>query len=118
MTATVSIVKNTADEGCAAVTRWVSPALVGVAFVMWLAVVGVFVTHPLSRLPLYFANRYLVLDATSMLFMLVTNTVFLGICVYLFSRERNTPGLTSDIRTRAALWIEQIAPDGTAVFVS
>ena len=105
MTATVSIVKNTADEGCAAVTRWVSPALVGVAFVMWLAAVGVFVTHPLSRLPLYFANRYLVLDATSMLFMLVTNTVFLGICVYLYSRERNTPALTGDIRTRAALML-------------
>jgi hydrogenase-4 component F len=66
---------------------------VGAAALMWLAAIGVFVRFPLAQLPLYFANRYLVLDATSLLFMLVINTVFLGICVYLYSRERNTPAL-------------------------
>ena len=86
-------------------THWVSPALVGVALVMWLTAMGVFLTHPLAELPLYFAHRYLVLDATSLLFIVVINTVFLGICVYLYSRERNTPALTFDIRSRAALML-------------
>jgi hydrogenase-4 component F len=86
-------------------THWVSPALVGVALLMWLGAMGVFLTQPLSALPLYFANRYLVLDATSLLFIVVINTVFLGICVYLYSRERNTPALARDIRSRAALML-------------
>jgi hydrogenase-4 component F len=86
-------------------THWISPALVGAALLMWLATVAVFWTQPLSQLPHYFANRYLVLDATSLLFMVVINTVFLGICVYLYSRERNTPALTQDIRSRAGLML-------------
>lgn len=45
-------------------TRWVAPALVAVALIVWLASVAVFITHPLAELPLYFAKRYLVLDAT------------------------------------------------------
>lgn len=86
-------------------THWVSPALVAVALVMWLVAMGVFLTHPLTTLPLYFAQRYLVLDATSLLFIVVINTVFLGICVYLYSRERHTPTLARDIRSRAALML-------------
>lgn len=86
-------------------TRWVSPALVGVAFLMSLVSIGVFMRYPLSSLPVRFAGRYLVLDATSLLFIVVINTVFLGICVYLYSRERNTPALTRDIRSRAALML-------------
>ena len=43
------------------------------------------------------------LDPTSLLFVLVINTVFLGISVYMLSRERSSPELTQDIRTRAAL---------------
>lgn len=86
-------------------THWISPALFGVALVMWLVSIGVLLTHPLRTLPLYFANRYLVLDATSLLFMVVINTVFLGICVYLYSRERHTPALTLDIRSRASLML-------------
>lgn len=85
--------------------QWVSPTLVGVASLMWLTAIGLLLTHPPSRLPLYFAQRYLVLDATSLLFIVVINTVFLGICVYLYSRERHTPTLTRDIRSRAALML-------------
>lgn len=85
--------------------RWVSPALVGAALLIWLVTVGVFLSYPLERLPIHLAHRYLVLDATSMLFILVVNTVFLGICVYLYSRERVTPALTLDIRSRAALML-------------
>jgi hydrogenase-4 component F len=105
MTATFSIATPNPNEAIKPGTRWVSPALVGVALVLWLATVGVFVTHPLEALPMYLAQRYLVLDATSMLFILVINTVFLGICVYLYSRERHTPELTRDIRSRSALML-------------
>ncbi len=86
-------------------TRWVSPALVGVALLLWLGSVLVFVTYPLEQLPLYLMQHYLVLDATSLLFTLVINTVFLGICVYLYSRERQSPELTLDIRSRSALML-------------
>lgn len=86
-------------------TRWVSPALVALALLVWLASLGVFLTHPLEQLPVYFANRYLVLDATSLLFIVVINTVFLGISVYLYSRESTSPVLTRDIRSRAALML-------------
>jgi hydrogenase-4 component F len=79
--------------------------LVAVALLIWLISVGVFISHPLERLPVYFAKRYLVLDATSLLFILVVNTVFLGISVYMFSRERSSPILTQDIRSRAALML-------------
>jgi hydrogenase-4 component F len=78
---------------------------VGVALLLWLVTIVVFLTHPLQTLPLYFAQRYLVLDATSLLFIVVINTVFLGICVYLYSRERHTPALTIGIRSRAALML-------------
>ena len=46
----------------------------------------VFVRTPSTALPLYFGARYFVLDATSMLFLLVINAVFLGISVYMSSR--------------------------------
>lgn len=86
-------------------TRWVAPALVLVAALMWLASVGVFIAVPLAELPLYLAERHFVLDPTSMLFVLVINTVFLGISVYLYSRERTTPALQRDIRSRVGLML-------------
>ncbi|MEN9438096.1 MAG: hypothetical protein RIR09_2751 [Pseudomonadota bacterium] len=92
--------KKTARTG-----EWVGPALVGLALVGWLLSIWLVWSHPVAKLPLYFADHYLVLDATSLLFVLVVNTVFLGICVYLYSRERNTPALQGDIRSRAALML-------------
>jgi len=93
--------------GCPATSggRWIAPALVGFALAGWLVSVSVFLTHSLAELPRYFASRYLVLDPTSLLFVLVINTVFLGISVYMLSRERGSPELTQDIRTRAALTV-------------
>ena len=66
--------------------RWVGPALVLLALASVLAWVTVFLHTPLDDLPLYFGQRYFVLDATSMLFLLVINGVFLGISVYMSSR--------------------------------
>ncbi len=62
---------------------WVGPGLVAVAVLGVLAWATVFVRTPLNELPLYFAGRYFVLDATSMLFLLVITSVFLGIRVYM-----------------------------------
>jgi hydrogenase-4 component F len=83
--------------------RWILPLLLCAALMLWLVSVATFVLLPLAELPLYFAQRYLVLDATSLLFVLVINTVFLGISVYMVSRERHSPELVRDLRVRA-LW--------------
>jgi len=109
MTAAPSIAVKADTGGIKPGTRWASPALVTVALLLWLASLAVFLTHPLQTLPLYFARHYLVLDATSLLFIMVINTVFLGICVYLYSRERDTPELTQDIRSRGALMLLMMA---------
>jgi len=101
------------EAGCDIVpdprTRWVSPALVLAALLLWLLTLLTLWAHPLDTLPRVWASRYLVLDATSLLFLAVVNTVFLGICVYLYSRERDTPALTVDIRSRAGLMLAFMA---------
>lgn len=86
-------------------TRAIAVGLVAIALSVWLASVAVFVTHSLDELPLYFAKRYLVLDPTSLLFVLVINTVFLGISVYMLSRERTSTLFAQDIRFRAAMTV-------------
>ena len=82
---------------------WVGPVLVALALISLAVCVAVFVSTPLSELPLYFAARYFVLDPTSMLFLLVINAVFLGISVYMFSRVRSSRALAQDMLPRAAL---------------
>ena len=86
-------------------TSGIALGLVAVSLVAWLASVAVFVMYPLDDLPRYFAKRYLVLDPTSLLFVLVINTVFLGISVYMLSRERTSTLLARDIRFRAAMTV-------------
>ena len=95
---------STSASGAKA-TRGIALGLVAISLAAWLASVAVFVTHPLDELPLYFAKRYLVLDPTSMLFVLVINTVFLGISVYMLSRERTSTLFARDIRFRAAMTV-------------
>lgn len=92
--------RNAKDSG-----QWIAPALVVFALITWLVSVAVFLSNDLAQLPKYFLGHYLVLDPTSMLFILVINTVFLGISVYMLSRERGSPELTQDIRTRASLTV-------------
>ena len=82
---------------------WVGPGLVGVALLSTLLWVSVFIRTPLAELPQYFVQRYLVLDATSMLFLLVINSVFLGISVYMSSRVGSSHVLARHIAPRAAL---------------
>ena len=91
------------DQHEAPHTHWTNPLLVALALLAWLASVAVFIAYPLTELPLYFWDHYLVLDATSMLFVLLINTVFLGISVYMMSRERTSPVLAQDRRLRSSL---------------
>ncbi|HJV68683.1 proton-conducting transporter membrane subunit, partial [Ideonella sp.] len=82
---------------------WAGPALVVAALVM-LGITSLVVARvALADLPLYFAGRYLVLDATSLLFVLVVNSVFLGISVYMSSRVSTSRVLARSLLPRAAL---------------
>lgn len=72
-------------------------ALVAVALVGWLSSLGLFLSTRLENLPLYFVQRYFVLDATSLLFVWLVDTVFLGIAVYMLSRLRTAPVLEQDM---------------------
>ncbi len=82
---------------------WVGPALVALAVLGLLASVALFIREPLATLPLYFGRRYFVLDATSMLFLLVINSVFLGISVYMSSRASTSRVLADNLLPRALL---------------
>ncbi len=82
---------------------WVGPGLVTLAVLSVLAWATVFVHTPLNELPLHFAGRYFVLDATSMLFLLVINSVFLGISVYMSSSASTSRLLADKLLPRAAL---------------
>ena len=94
-------------RGGAAPTRaerlWVGPALVAFAVIAVLTWVTVFVRTPLAEMPRYFGGRYFVLDATSMLFLLVINSVFLGISVYMSSRISTSRVLARNLLPRTAL---------------
>jgi hydrogenase-4 component F len=82
---------------------WAAPALVGVALAL-LSVTALFAARtPLDGMPLYAAGGYLLLDATSMLFLLVVNSVFLGISVYMSSRVSDSRALASNLLPRAGL---------------
>ena len=91
------------DSAPPARVPWAGPVLVGFALAAAMATVVVFVRMPLSQLPLYFAQGYFVLDATSLLFLLVINSVFLGISVYMSSLARRSPDLAPKMKSRTAL---------------
>lgn len=82
---------------------WAGPALVGVALASMLLWTTVFLRTPLADMPRFIGQRYFVLDATSMLFLLVINSVFLGISVYMSSRVGSSRVLAENIGARAAL---------------
>jgi hydrogenase-4 component F len=82
---------------------WVGPGLVVLAVISVLCWVTVFLRTPLSDLPRHYAGRYFVLDATSLLFLLVINSVFLGISVYMSSRVSTSRLLAENLLPRAAL---------------
>jgi hydrogenase-4 component F len=82
---------------------WIGPALIAIALTGVLSAISIFMRVSLADLPLYFAYRYFVLDATSLLFLLVINCVFLGISVYMSSRVSTSRMLARNLMPRAAL---------------
>lgn len=82
---------------------WLGPAQVLVA----LALLGgwsiFYARTSLAQLPRFFAGRFLVIDATSLLFLLVVNAVFLGISVYMSSRVSTSRVLADKLLPRSAL---------------
>lgn len=102
MNSSVASVAGSAG-GRGARVPWAGPVLVGAALAAFIATVVVFARTPLAELPLHFAQRWFVLDATSMLFLLVINSVFLGISVYMSSLASRSPALAPKMKSRAAL---------------
>ena len=91
------------DDGRQGHGLWAGPALVALAMAAFALWVLVFVRTPLAQMPLYFGQRYFVLDATSMLFLLVINSVFLGISVYMSSRASTSRVMARHMMSRAGL---------------
>lgn len=82
---------------------WMGPALVVVALALLCGWSVFYARTSLADLPLYFAGRFLVIDATSLLFLLVVNAVFLGISVYMSSRVSTSRVLADKLLPRSAL---------------
>jgi len=82
---------------------WMGPALVAFALATAGVTYAVFAQIPLDALPLYFAAHYFVLDATSLLFLLVINSVFLGVSVYMSSRVSESRTLARNMASRSGL---------------
>ena len=86
---------------------WLGPALVVFALALLAATVGVFVNLPATsssqQAPQFFLHGYAVLDATAMLFLLVINSVFLGISVYMSSRISTSKMLVQHLLPRTTL---------------
>jgi len=82
---------------------WAGPALVAAALALLAATGIVAARTSLAGLPVVFAGGYLVLDATSLLFLLVVNSVFLGISVYMSSRVSTSRLLARNLLPRAGL---------------
>lgn len=82
---------------------WAGPTLVAVALAMLAATSMVAASTSLAGLPLVFAWGYLRLDATSLLFLLLVNSVFLGIGVYMSSRVSSSRVLARNLLPRTAL---------------
>lgn len=84
---------------------WVGPLLVMLAVIALTGWSAVFMRTPLADLPIRFGGGYFVIDATSLLFLLVINSVFLGISVYMSSRVGMSKLLADNLLPRAALTV-------------
>ena len=95
--------KTLEPDLCVQRSHWVGPALVLLALLSLGGWVTVLLDTPLARMPQYFWHGYLVIDATTLLFALVVNAVFLGISVYMSSRVGSSRMLNRHLYSRAAL---------------
>jgi|CZKU01.1.fsa_nt_gi hydrogenase-4 component F len=75
----------------------------------WLAVT----VH--TDVPLVLAAGFVVVDATSRLFLLLVNAIFLGVATYVWSRVRSEPSLAQTIGRYAAFAVLFVATSNLAV---
>ncbi len=103
MTAAAAPAPTAPRTAGAARHAWMGPALVVIALALLCGWSVFYARTSLADLPLYFAGRFLVIDATSLLFLLVVNAVFLGISVYMSSRVSSSRVLADKLLPRSAL---------------
>lgn len=94
---------------------WAAPALVLIAFVDFVLSCIAAARAPISWAPTYFAERYFVLDATSVLFLVLINVVFFAISVYMLSRVKAAPALQALMPWVAALSLAFMAAMNMAI---
>jgi hydrogenase-4 component F len=88
------------ETGTRPVRPWILNFLLGFAAVDLVLAGYLALASPASEV-LVFGGGYLVADATSRLFLLVVNLVFVGIATYLWTRVRDTPELRDGIERLA-----------------
>ncbi|WP_395701199.1 complex I subunit 5 family protein [Aquabacterium sp.] len=106
---TTPALASTPPPRAAAAGAWAGPVLVALALALLVGWSATYARLGLGGLPLYFAQRFLVLDATAMLFLLVVNAVFLGISVYMSSRASTSRMLAENMLPRSALTLAFMA---------
>lgn len=100
--------------GIRPVRPWILNVLLVVASVD-LAITGYFALASPASEVVVFGAGYFVADATSRLFLLVVNLVFLGIATYLWTRVRDTPDLREGIERLAGFALLFIAAANLAI---
>jgi hydrogenase-4 component F len=100
--------------GIRPVRPWILNLLLVLASVD-LAITGYFALATPAGEVVVFGAGYFVADATSRLFLLVVNLVFLGIATYLWTRVRDTPDLREGIERLAAFALLFIAAANLAI---
>jgi hydrogenase-4 component F len=103
VTAAATRVRTAPRTAGASRHAWMGSALVAIALALLGGWSVFYARTSLAQLPLYFARRFLVIDATSLLFLLVVNAVFLGISVYMSSRVGTSRVLADKLLPRSAL---------------
>ena len=94
---------------------WAAPALVAVGLIDLLLSLLFVSDAARTASTSYFAARYVVLDPTSRLFLLLVNLVFFGIAVYMFSRVRAEPTLEQQMPVVAGLSLAFMACMNAAI---
>lgn len=69
-----------------------------------------------TDVPIVFFDRFLVIDATSRLFLLLVNLVFLGIATYIWSRLRSEPSLREGTDRYAGFAVVFASASNLAIF--
>ena len=107
-------VAGTPGDGIQPVRPWILNVLLVVAVADLAVAAYLALAWPASEV-LVFGAGYLVADATSRLFLLVVNLVFVGIATYLWTRVRDTPDLRDGVERLSVFALIFIAAANLAI---